>query len=47
MWPRGKRRRERLDRHQVKVLGPNEVWLCASLEAEARGRAAAMSGEFR
>jgi hypothetical protein len=31
---------------QVEVLGPNEVWLYPSLEAEARGWAAAMSGEF-
>lgn len=28
-------------------LGPNEVWLYPSVEAEARGRAAAMTGEFR
>jgi len=28
-------------------LGPNEVWLYPSVEAEARGWAAAMSGEFR
>jgi hypothetical protein len=32
---------------QVEVLGPNEVWLYPSIEAEARGWAAAMSGEFR
>jgi DNA invertase Pin-like site-specific DNA recombinase len=32
---------------QVEVLGPNEVWLYPSLEAEARGWAAAMTGEFR
>ena len=32
---------------QMEVLGPNEVWLYASVEAEARGWAAAMSGEFR
>ncbi len=32
---------------QVEVLGPNEVWLYPSLEAEARGWAAAMSGEFQ
>ncbi len=31
---------------QVEVLGPNEVWLYPVLEAEARGWAAAMSGEF-
>ena len=31
----------------VEVLGPNEVWLYPSVEAEARGWAAAMSGEFR
>ena len=31
---------------QVEVLGPTEVWLYPSLEAEARGWAAAMSGEF-
>ena len=24
---------------QVEVLGPNEVWLCPSVEAEARGSA--------
>ena len=29
------------------MLGPNEIWLHASIEAEARGWAAAMSGEFR
>jgi DNA invertase Pin-like site-specific DNA recombinase len=32
---------------QVEVLGPNEVWLYPSVEAEARGWASAMSGEFR
>jgi hypothetical protein len=32
---------------QVEVLGPNEVWLDPSVEAEARGWAAAMSVEFR
>lgn len=32
---------------QVEVLGPNEIWLYPSLEAEALGWAAAMSGEFR
>ena len=32
---------------QVEVLGPDEVWLYPSVEAEARGWAAAMSGEFR
>ena len=32
---------------QVEVLGPNEVWLYPSVEAEARGWAAAISGEFR
>ena len=32
---------------QVEVLGPSEVWLHASVEAKARGWAAAMSGEFR
>jgi len=31
----------------VEVLGRNEVWRCPSVEAEARGWAAAMSGEFR
>jgi hypothetical protein len=31
----------------AEVLGPNEVWLYPSLEAEERGWAAAMSGEFR
>jgi len=30
----------------VEVLGPNQVWLYPSLEAEARGWAAAMAGEF-
>jgi hypothetical protein len=29
---------------QVEELGPNEVWLYSSVEAEARGWAAAMSG---
>jgi hypothetical protein len=32
---------------QVEVLGPTQVWLYPSLEAEARGWAAAMRGEFR
>jgi hypothetical protein len=32
---------------QVEVLGPSEVWLYPSVEAAARGWAAAMSGEFR
>jgi hypothetical protein len=32
---------------RIEVLRPNEVWLYPSLEAEARGWAAAMSGEFR
>jgi DNA invertase Pin-like site-specific DNA recombinase len=32
---------------RVEVLGPSEVWLHPSVEAEARGWAAAMSGEFR
>jgi len=32
---------------RMEVLGPNEVWLYPSLEAEERGWAAAMSGEFR
>lgn len=32
---------------QVGVLGPNEVWLYPSVEAEARGWAAAMGGSFR
>jgi len=31
---------------QVEVLGPNEVWLYPSIEAEARGWATAMGGEF-
>jgi hypothetical protein len=31
----------------VEVLGPNEVWIHPTAEAEARGWAAAMSGEFR
>jgi hypothetical protein len=29
---------------QMEVLGPNEVWLYPSVEAEARGWAAAMQG---
>ena len=29
------------------MLGPNEVWLYPSVEAEARGWAAAMSGEVK
>jgi hypothetical protein len=32
---------------QVEVLGPNEVWLYPTVEAEARGWATAMNGEFR
>jgi DNA invertase Pin-like site-specific DNA recombinase len=32
---------------QVEVLGPSEVWLYPTIEAEARGWAAAMAGEFR
>ena len=32
---------------RVEVLGPSEVWLHPSAEAESRGWAAAMSGEFR
>src|ERR1700690_3613852 len=32
---------------QVEVLGSHEVWLHPSLEAEERGWASAMSGEFR
>ncbi len=32
---------------QIEVLGPSEVWLHPSVEAEARGWAAAMRGEFR
>ena len=32
---------------QVEVLGPSEVWLYPSIEAETQGWAAAMSGEFR
>ncbi len=32
---------------RMEVLGPNEVWLTPSLEAEERGWAAAMRGEFR
>ena len=31
----------------VEVLGPNEIWLYPSVEAEARAWAAAMSGKFR
>ena len=31
----------------MEVLGPIEVWLTPSLEAEERGWAAAMGGEFR
>jgi hypothetical protein len=31
----------------VEAPGPTEVWLYPSVEAEARGWAAAMSGEFR
>ena len=31
---------------QVEVLGPDQVWLHPSLEAEARGWTAAMDGEF-
>jgi hypothetical protein len=30
-----------------KGLGPNKVWLYPSIEPEARGSAAAMTGEFR
>ena len=29
---------------QMEVLGPNEIWLYPSVEAEARGWAAAMHG---
>jgi len=32
---------------KAEVLGPTEVWLHPSIEAEERGWAAAMSGEFR
>jgi len=32
---------------QLEVLGPSEVWLYPSVEAEARGWAAVMTGEFR
>lgn len=32
---------------QVDVLGPNEVWLYPSVEAEARGWATATAGESR
>jgi hypothetical protein len=32
---------------QVEVLGPSEVWLYPTIEAEARGWATAMEGEFR
>jgi hypothetical protein len=32
---------------QVEVLGPNEVWLYPTVEAEARGWADAMAGEFK
>lgn len=32
---------------RVDILGPNEVWLHPTMAAEARGWAAAMSGEFR
>jgi hypothetical protein len=32
---------------QVEVLGPSEVWFYPTVEAEARGWAAAMAGEFR
>jgi hypothetical protein len=31
----------------VEVLAPSEVWLYPTVEAEARGWAAAMAGEFR
>jgi hypothetical protein len=31
---------------KVEVLGPTELWLHPSVEAEERGWAAAMSGEF-
>jgi hypothetical protein len=32
---------------RMEVLGPNQIWLVPSVEAEERGWAAAMSGEFR
>jgi DNA invertase Pin-like site-specific DNA recombinase len=32
---------------RVEVLGPSEIWLHPSIEAETRGWATAMSGEFR
>lgn len=32
---------------KVEMLGPNEVWLHPSIEADARGWAAAMCDEFR
>jgi hypothetical protein len=32
---------------RVEALGPSEIWLHPSVEAEARGWAAAMGGEFR
>jgi hypothetical protein len=32
---------------QVEVLGPNEVWLYPTIEAEGLGWATAMAGEFR
>ena len=32
---------------KVEVLGPNETWLHPSVEAQERGWAAGMSGEFR
>lgn len=32
---------------RVEVLGPHEVWMYPSLEAEMRGLAAAFSGELR
>ena len=32
---------------RVEALGPSEIWVYPSVEAEARGWAAAMSGEFR
>jgi hypothetical protein len=31
---------------QVEILGPAQIWLYPSVEAEARGWAAAMTGEF-
>ena len=31
---------------QDEILGPAQIWLYPSIEAEARGWAAAMSGEF-